>query len=480
MTRTIISAVTLMLSASAFAQNLTQQNVERTLAIIERAVAAHGGDALAGLDTLVVRYEDTNIASGQSLRPDPPWDRRASNGMAAMAPASGQFFARNYGTGGGFEFDNGVVLNGERGHNLDYRAGTAQPIAEVDFAQRTGPFVRVMAPLLVRTLQARRQNAHYLGEASADGQDFDVIAFSMTVGPAITLYFDQRDHRLHRSERFLPGFGLVEYRFGDYKTVAGVPVNQNFELYVAGEENLKRRVTRADVNVPIDTWLSIDSDLRVTEVLPPDPLTRQKLADGVYHIGGQGTYALFVEMSDHVVAIGGTGGIAQRIESLRDVVPDKPVRYGVLTHHHSDHVLAVSTYEAEGATVVASFAHEGAVRAAAEDGESLKFEGVQSTRTLGAGDQRIELHDIGPTAHTEHLVVAWLPAHGLLFEADHFAMPRSGPVPPAVTGTRDFAAALKRLNLAPKKILSAHSPRPGTMSDLEKALASRSANESGR
>ena len=470
MIRTILCVAAVAMAVQTAAQNITQQNVEKTLALIEQVVEAHGGDKLNALQTMTVHFKDTNIAAGQSRRPDPPWDRNPLTGMAVMDAANDRFYNRIWGTGGGFEFDNANIFNGEDSYQIDHRAGTAQPIAELDFAARTGPFVRVTPALLIRHLQARSQNAHFLGESSADGVDYDVIAFSMETGPAISLYFDKKNHQLMRSERFLPGFGLIEYRFNDYKSIDGVPFNGQFQLLVAGDVTMERSNTQIELGTAIDEHLSVDDSLRVVEALQPDPLTRQALADGVYLIGGQGTYAMFVEMDDHVVAIGGTGGIQQRIASLREVVADKPIRYGVMTHHHSDHVLGVSAYEDEGATVIGSNAHEGAFRAAASDGEALKFEGVARKKRLGKGKQRIELIDIGPTAHAEHFIVAWMPRQKILFEADHFARPRQGPVPPAVTGARDFAAALKRLGIEPRLIVSAHSPRPGTMEDLQEAL----------
>ena len=90
--------------------------------------------------------------------------------------------------------------------------------------------------------------------------------------------------------------------------------------------------------------------------------------------------------------------------------------------------------------------------------------------TLEADGRKIEIIDIGPTAHTEHLLVAWLPEEGILFEADHFAMPRVGPVPPAVTSTKTFAKALAKSGIEVKRIVSAHSPIPGTPENLEAAL----------
>ncbi len=69
--------------------------------------------------------------------------------------------------------------------------------------------------------------------------------------------------------------------------------------------------------------------------------------------------------------------------------------------------------------------------------------------------------------------MAWLPQEGILFEADHFAMPRVGPVPPAVTSTKTFAAALQKAGLDVKTFVSAHSPTPGSMNDLQQALSTK-------
>lgn len=224
------------------------------------------------------------------------------------------------------------------------------------------------------------------------------------------------------------------------------------------------------INEPLDERLEVTESLVAIPSLQPDPLTRQELDDGVWLIGGNGTYAMFVDMGDYIFAAGGTAGIPERIASLREVVGDKPIRYGMLTHHHSDHVLGVTAYEDEGATVIAAEAHERVARSAAANGEMLEMTLVASDMTLEGNGRQVEIIDIGPTAHTEHLLVAWLPEEGILFEADHFAMPRVGPIPPAVTSTKTFAEALARNELQVKYFVSAHSPKTGTPAALEEAL----------
>jgi len=460
-----------MASSLVCAENLTTKNTDKAKAVIAAAVEAHGGELpLDKLDTLLVEFESTNYSVDQSRGTEPPWDKSTSSGYSGIDIDNAIFVNRTVTDGGGFEAHNGTIINGEDSHQLNYRAGTVAQIAEPDFATTSGPLVRVTPALLVRTLQDRASNAYYLGEAEVDGVDYDVVGFSMTVGPAITMYFDRQKHLLRRSERIFPGAGLVQYEFLDYKVVDGVPVNGTFRFYLDGDLNIERKNLSTSVNAPLEEFLVVDPGLARIPQVSPDPLTRQQIGDGIWLIGGGGTYAMFVDMGEYIFAAGGTAGIPDRIELLREVVDNKPLRYAMLTHHHFDHVMGVQAYESEGAVLIASAAHEKIARRAAGDGEALKIKLVTDRMELETDDRRIEIIDIGPTAHTEHLLVAYLPEEGILFEADHFALPRVGPIPPAVTSTRTFAQALAREELRVRGIVSAHSPRVATMEDLNTAL----------
>lgn len=471
--KSIISLVLAGVLASSLvcAGNLTERNVEQANAIIEAAVTAHGGEEKLGeLSTLVVEFESINYSVDQSRGTEPPWDKNESSGFNAVDLDNTTFVNQANFAGGGFEADGGTIINGDESYQLDFRAGTVARIAEPDFDTTSGPFVRVTPALLVRTLQDRAANAYYLGEASVDGKDYDVVGFSMTVGPAISMYFDKQDHLLRRSERIFAGVGLVQYEFLDYEDIDGLPFNRTFKLFLNGEPNIERKNLSTRVNQPLDELMVVDAGLESIPELEPDPLSRQEVADGVWIIGGNNTYAMFVDMGKYVFAAGGTAGIPDRIELLREVIGDKPLKYAMLTHHHFDHVMGVSAYESEGATLITSAAHEKIARRAAENGDGLEIKTVDDRMTIEAGDRTVEIIDIGPTAHTEHLLVAYLPEEGILFEADHFTLPRVGPVPPAVTSTRSFAAALGREELGVKLIFSAHSPRGATMDDLRIAL----------
>ncbi len=81
----------------------------------------------------------------------------------------------------------------------------------------------------------------------------------------------------------------------------------------------------------------------------------EKLAEGVYRI--RGTYnSLAVEFADYILLIEpgpqNEGRALQGIAEVKRLFPDKPIRYGVPTHHHIDHTGGIAAVAAEGITIV--------------------------------------------------------------------------------------------------------------------------------
>ncbi len=134
-----------VLSASLVcAENLTQKNVEKAQGIIKAAVEAYGGaDKLESINSITIEHKTEIVATGQSRKAAPPWDRNPTAGVDAIDIENDVFVTKNHGTGSGFEFNNATVINGEESYQLNFRAGTAAPIAEPDFNTTSGPFVRV-------------------------------------------------------------------------------------------------------------------------------------------------------------------------------------------------------------------------------------------------------------------------------------------------------------------------------------------------
>ena len=90
-----------------------------------------------------------------------------------------------------------------------------------------------------------------------------------------------------------------------------------------------------------------------------------------------------------------------------------------------------------------------------------------------------EIIDIGPTPHSEHLLVAWLPEEGILFEADHFPNPANGRMAPAQLVTRRLGEVIDARGMDVKTIVGAHSARIASREDLAKALSLLPVNAAG-
>ncbi|MGB7452932.1 MAG: MBL fold metallo-hydrolase [Lysobacterales bacterium] len=473
----VVSVSTALLLATSFVtaeETLPLKAVNRAGEVIDAALEAYGGaEAIANLNSVARKSHFTTWATNQSRSPGPPWDENEQMSFSAIDFENETFVGKNKGSGGGYDFNGSQIIKGEEGWQVNYRAGTVTPIAGPDFDTTSGPFIRVTAPLLVKQLQNRRQTSHWLGEVEFEGRPHDVITLVMEVGPALSLYFDKETHLLSRSERVLPPFGQVDYRFTNYETVDGIPFSKTFKLYVNDQPNIYIDIKSTQVNQPIEKYAAVPKDLKLVEAAPPQPteVELQEVKEGVFLVGAAGTYAMFVEMDDHVVAVGGTAGIPERIKALREVVKDKPIKFGVMTHHHNDHVLGVPAYQAEDAIVLTVKQHEAVMRAAATDADSLKLQFVEDKYVFDDGSRKLEIIDIGPTPHVEHLLVAWLPEEGILFEADHFPNPTNGQMAPAQPVTKRLAEAINERGMDVKIIVGAHSPRIASIDDLRRALA---------
>ena len=456
-------------------ESLPLRSVNKANAVIDAALEAHGGaEALSALHTVIQKSEGVTWQTGQSRKPEPPWDQGSFQSLNAIDTENRVFYNRNRGEGGGYVNSGGTVINGDASWQYDFRAGTAAPLAEPDYDTQSGPFIRITPALLMKQLQARRGQSNWLGEVDIDGRPHDVVTLVMAVGPALALYIDRESHLLTRMERTLPPFGQVEYRFEDYAEVDGIPFNRGFRLLVNGDDNLKIDNLHTEVNTALDRYLAVPGSLRQVAAVSPDEPGIEEIAEGVFLAGGNGTYSLIVELPEYLVAVGGTQAAQGALDAAREAGLDKPLKYGVITHHHSDHVPGSAVYAAAGATVVGHAAHEAVIREAAGEGAG-QFAFVEDHMNIGSGDNRVELYDMGPTPHAEHILLVYVPRAGLVFEADHFPQPLSGEIPPAVPATEAFAAALDRLDLDYRIIAGTHSPRTAGPDDVKTALARKPA-----
>ena len=179
----------------------------------------------------------------------------------------------------------------------------------------------------------------------------------------------------------------------------------------------------------------------------PKPLVEpQKLAEGVWLLGGSSHNSVAVEFKNFVAVIEAPLDEQRSlavIEKLVGLVPDKPIRFIVNTHAHYDHLGGLRTYLHIGATVITHQRNRVFYEAEllnyvprtlepdmvslyppTEISEGYTMEDVDETYVLSDGTRNLEIYYVqGLASHVEGMLMAYLPKEKLLIEADLYDPP---------------------------------------------------------
>jgi glyoxylase-like metal-dependent hydrolase (beta-lactamase superfamily II) len=213
----------------------------------------------------------------------------------------------------------------------------------------------------------------------------------------------------------------------------------------------------------------------------------RKVAEGVFYLTGGSHHSLAIEMKDYSVLVDAPNNEARAlavIAKTKDVIPNKPIRYVVTSHHHWDHLGGIRAAIAEGATIVTHVSNKALLERVAKTPHTLgpdklsmapkplTVQTVGSVGKLTDGERTIELHLLTGFTHAGDMLVVYLPKEGILAEPDAFNPPDPPGTPLVVSGV-PFAAALydniQRLKLDVKMIVPFHGTRTTDVAELAKA-----------
>jgi glyoxylase-like metal-dependent hydrolase (beta-lactamase superfamily II) len=219
----------------------------------------------------------------------------------------------------------------------------------------------------------------------------------------------------------------------------------------------------------------------------PAPLTvtSEKLGDGLYRLTtGPGSYdSVIVEFKDYIMMLEAgqseARGLAY-IAETKKLIPNKPIRYVMNTHPHSDHTGGLPPLVAEGAIIITQKNNEEFLDKAlntprtllgdtlAKNPKKAKFETVSEKKVYSDGTRTVEMYHVSPVPHSNGLLIAYLPKEKVLFQGD-FSLPAPGQ--PANDHIKALVPILEKLNLNFDRYINVHtSATPQTKADLWKAV----------
>ena len=318
----------------------------------------------------------------------------------------------------------------------------------------------------------------------------------------VTGEFDKDTNLLERVVTWFPnpvmGDMQIEVRYTDWKDVGGgakfpfhIHAHQgDHPLNTGGRNWFDVRVTDAKVNA--DVAIPVPDNVR-SATAPQVRVASQKLADGVWYIGGGSHNSLAVEHKDYVTMIEAPLNDERTnaaIAEIHKLIPNKPIRYVINTHHHWDHLGGIRAAVAEGATVVADDKdrnfYQRVVLApqprslspdrlsqfpfATTGPGTLALQTFNDRTTIGDATRVVELYHVEGLNHADDMLIAYLPQSKILVNADLYSPPPAGG---NLANVNENAVALfnnvKRLKLDVSQHVPIHG-NPGPQADFDRIV----------
>ncbi len=282
----------------------------------------------------------------------------------------------------------------------------------------------------------------------------------------------------------------IETAYSDYRDFNGVSFPGHIVRRQGGYPVLDLNIAAvkangvADIPVPQEVANGEAGKINVTS---------EELAPGVFYLRGGSHHSVAIEQADHIVVVEAPQHEARSnavIARAKELIPNKPLRYIVNTHHHFDHSGGLRTYVDEGATVVThadnkpyyeqawARAHTLNPDRLAASKKSAKFETFENGHTLSDGKRKIEIYTLAGSGHNDAFAFVYLPEEKILIEADAYTplapnAPRPASVNPYAVNLHEN---IKKLNLNVERIAALHGPGIVKLSDLEEFIAPKTAS----
>ena len=498
--------IILQASTSAIAQQLTAplRSYQQARRALEDAIEAHGGlESLRAIKDFTLKEKGKLHARYQSPTAEPPFVIGTSEETLIVDTDRGLVFddlkaVNNTG------FNNWIrtVIKGTEGQTFDMWSKTATPIPNASVNTFRGQ-IRRLPPFVLLEAVDRASTLRWLGEDEIGGRRQKVISVLRPDNQLLTLSIDAQTNLLTKYGYLyadpVTGDSEIAQTYSGYRTVGKLMLPSGRVLYNSGGVIQETEYTDLQINTrPADTVFEGPAGFEKLSAPPatPPPPAVSKIAEDVYILEGLngGTHnVLFVAFNDHVLVVEAPEQIlynnnsVQALAKIKETVPGKPIKYLVLTHHHSDHAGGFREYVAEGTTIVATMETKRFLEKAAANTSSLlpklpanhklTIETVENKKRVFQDDKHIvELYDIGPNPHAKEILVVYLPKEKILFQGDMLNAAPNGTIPIAQDATVSFNEKLQQLGLKVEKIYAVHG-RAATPQELQTSIERRRASD---
>ena len=299
------------------------------------------------------------------------------------------------------------------------------------------------------------------------------------------------DGLLERVQTWVPspvvGDMYYENVYTNYQEVGGVQIprfhqHQDYDdgahvPNVSGGDHAFGLETVSDLQANVPATLTVPDNVMNAQTQPVR-VESQRLGDGVWLVGGGSHHSVAIEFNDYVTIIEAPLNQERSLAVIAEanrLIPNKPIRFIVTTHHHWDHLGGLRAYAHEGATVITHESnkpyYQEILRAGPwmlepdlfslhppeEWSEGYIFETLNEKYVVADDTMTVELYNVQGLAHAAGMLIAYIPSEKMVVQADLYFPAATTPNASAQT----FHRNLQRLNLDVDTIVGIHgNPTP--------------------
>ena len=313
-------------------------------------------------------------------------------------------------------------------------------------------------------------------QTRVDGKPMTVVSFLAKGKYKVNGYVNAQ-HLIEKIETWTPqptlGDMSIETSFSDYRDFSGVKfparIVQKQWIYPVLELN----VSTVEPNVAVNLQAPAGGAPQAARV------ESTKVADGVWYLAGTpDPNSQLVEFKDFLVIVESSvteGRALANIAEAHRLVPGKPIKYHVNSHHHSDHSAGLRAFVAEGSTIITHEMNrkfyedvvlktphtlEPDVLTKSPKAAHFIYLKDKEKYVISDGTRSMEIYHVY-NGHANNLLMSYLPKEKLLMITDifnDFGMPRPNDPPPGLVSPYYAAldTRLKELKLDVERLAPSH------------------------
>lgn len=370
--------------------------------------------------------------------------------------------------GGGGSYAERVFTTDDGQYEVNYLNKTWELDEDAEFYGHFGGEIRGSDILLAYDLMKHRDTAEFSGAKMFRGVSHDLVTYDMP-GTSIdpVLWVNSETGLISKMRRDVSGFGVLNYVFGNYQSDNGISFAHDFELYVDDKlVEYAKSVELSVGNVSPSIW-KVDQGIQpMPETINSEDLVVDHISGPVHYAGSGAGWGAFVDAGDHIIGIGAYGDLEARFKAYQTSQGhQKPLKYQIVTHHHSDHLQGAAQALELGAQIIAPEMARANLEEVAE--RELSDAELMITSEAKQSIGPVELHLIS-TGHAPEFLLPYIASEKIILDEDHYYGQFKDSASWVSGNAMTLISEVQRLELKPDILLTTHARKPEKWQEILK------------